>query len=69
MDTIMTRIPIDASAGGFQLTFPDDYILEHEIKMPNRPKVTNMGIKIFVQMICTSSISFRWGKESKFKLN
>ena len=32
---------------GFSYTFPDDYILEHEIKMPNRPKVTNMGIKIF----------------------
>ena len=54
---------------GFSYTCPDDYILEHEIKMPNRPKVTNMGIKIFVQMICTSFISFRWAKEPNFKLN
>jgi len=30
---------------GFSYTCPDDYILEHEIKIPNRPKVTNMGIR------------------------
>lgn len=69
MDTIMTKIQLMLVQVGFSYTCPDDYILEHEITMLDKPKVTNMGIKIFVQMICTSSISFRWEKEPKFKLN